>query len=104
MWNRKSEPTPPRQNNGNTSTAVQTPPAASQPNGPVAAPSAGPGYRPPEQASRGTAIGAGVSIIGEVYSEEDLFIDGEVNGKLEIRDGKLTIGPKGKAKSNIKAR
>src|SRR6476646_7366891 len=105
MWNRKSEPTPPRHSNGNTAaTAVQNPTAPTQQNVPATGPQAPVPFKAPEPVSRGTAIGAGVSIIGEVYSEEDLFIDGEVNGKLELKDGKLTIGPKGKAKSNVKAR
>jgi cytoskeletal protein CcmA (bactofilin family) len=101
MWNRKSEPTPQRPPNGapngaatqNTSAAVATAPPP-----PVAPP------RVPEPVSKATAIGAGVSIIGEVYSEEDLFIDGKVQGKLDVKDSKLTIGPKGEAKSNVKAR
>lgn len=53
--------------------------------------------------SRGTAIGKAVAIIGEITSEEDLFVDGEVQGDLNVKGSRLTIGPNGKAKSNVKA-
>jgi cytoskeletal protein CcmA (bactofilin family) len=100
MWNRKSEPTPQRPNGAANGVAVQTPPpVTTAPPPPVAAPRA-----PEPVVSKATAIGAGVSIVGEVYSEEDLFIDGKVQGKLDVKGSKLTIGPKGEAKSNVKAR
>jgi cytoskeletal protein CcmA (bactofilin family) len=61
--------------------------------------------RPPEPERRqGATIGRAVRIIGDVYSEEDLFIDGEIQGTLEVKDSKVTIGPNGKAKSEIHAR
>ena len=60
--------------------------------------------RMPEATSRGTTIGEGMSIIGDVYSEEDLCINGEVRGALEVKNSRLTVGPKGKAESNVKAR
>jgi len=58
---------------------------------------------PPDPAQRGTQIGRSISIIGDIYSEEDLFIDGEVQGKVEVKNSRLTVGPNGKAKSNVKA-
>src|SRR5436190_15518806 len=60
--------------------------------------------RPPEPASRGTAIGKAVSIIGDITSQEDLFIDGDVKGNVDVRNSRCTVGPNGKAKSNVKAR
>lgn len=51
-----------------------------------------------------TEIGTSISIIGEIYSEEDLFIDGQVEGELSAIGSKLTVGPNGKAKSNVTAR
>ena len=53
--------------------------------------------------SRGTAIGKAVAIIGEITSEEDLYVDGEVQGDLNVKGSRLTIGPNGKARSNVKA-
>ena len=64
-----------------------------------------PAPRPIEPERRaGATIGKAVRIIGEVVSGEDLFIDGEVQGSLEAKDAKLTIGPNGRAKSGMKAR
>ncbi len=53
---------------------------------------------------QGTSIGKAVSIIGDIYSEEDLYLDGEIKGRLEIKDRSLTIGPNGKATSDVTAR
>lgn len=60
--------------------------------------------RLPENAGRATSIGETITIIGDLYSNEDVVIDGHVRGKLEIRDSRLTVGPKGKAESNVTAR
>ena len=42
-------------------------------------------------------------IIGEIYSREELLVDGEVDGKLELQH-RLTVGPNGKVRATIKAR
>jgi len=57
-----------------------------------------------EPATSGTAIGKAIFIKGDIYSEEDLFVDGQVQGTVELKGGRLTIGPNGKADSNVKAR
>ena len=41
-------------------------------------------------------------IKGEVYSKDELRLDGEMVGKLESLD-RLTVGVKGKAEASIKA-
>jgi cytoskeletal protein CcmA (bactofilin family) len=41
-------------------------------------------------------------IVGEISSDEELYVDGEMEGSLELRN-RLTIGPTGKVKANIKA-
>jgi cytoskeletal protein CcmA (bactofilin family) len=87
MWNRKEEATPAR------------PP---QP-GPAVIPAQRPAEPAPVVKSSAT-IGKAVTIKGEIYSEEDLFIDGKVEGLLELKDHKLTVGPNGRADTNIKAR
>jgi cytoskeletal protein CcmA (bactofilin family) len=57
-----------------------------------------------EPAMPGTAIGKAMTIVGEIYSEEDLFMDGQVRGTVELKDSRLTVGPNGRADSNVKAR
>ncbi len=58
----------------------------------------------PVQAPRKTAvIGASMKIKGEIFSQEELYVDGEIEGSLELRHA-LTVGPNGKVRANIKAR
>ena len=44
-------------------------------------------------------IGKSVVIKGELNGSEDLTIEGHVEGKIELRDHVLTIGPNGKIKA-----
>ena len=44
-----------------------------------------------------------MSIKGDIRSQEELFVDGDVEGTLESHS-LLTVGPNGKVKANIKAR
>src|SRR5207247_10733321 len=39
-----------------------------------------------------------------IFSREDLTIDGEVEGTVELQEHRLTIGPNGKVMANVKAR
>src|SRR5450759_3482905 len=59
-----------------------------------------------EAESRGGAatIGKAVKLVGQIFSREDLYVDGEVEGTLEALDHKLTIGPNGTVRATIKAR
>jgi len=49
-------------------------------------------------------IGRNMLIIGRVESSEDLYVDGEVRGPLQVDNCRLTIGPHGKASAGAKAR
>ena len=49
-------------------------------------------------------IGKSVIIKGELSSREDLTIDGQVEGKIELKDHTLTIGSTGKTKADIFAK
>ena len=61
--------------------------------------------RYPEPDFRGAAIiGKSVMIKGQIVSREDLTIDGEVEGTVELQEHRLTIGPHGKVRADIKAR
>src|SRR5271165_5913259 len=98
MWNkRKEEEYPPKQ-----------PAAAPVVNNPVketpvmsSAPA--PVLHPTE--SRGPAIiGKSVMIKGQIFSREDLTIDGEIDGSVELHEHRLTVGPNGKLQAGVKAR
>jgi cytoskeletal protein CcmA (bactofilin family) len=49
-------------------------------------------------------ISQGIRIKGEVTGSEDLFVDGVVDGKLNLLNGSLTIGPNGSVKADVSAR
>ncbi len=63
--------------------------------------------RPSNMASERTDvghIGKSVVIRGELTGNEDLYLDGEIEGTINLRDHKLVIGPNGKIKATITAR
>jgi cytoskeletal protein CcmA (bactofilin family) len=49
-------------------------------------------------------IGKAVKVVGQIFSREDLYIDGEVEGTVEALEHKLTIGPNGTVRATVKAR
>ena len=49
-------------------------------------------------------IGKSVVLRGELTGNEDLYLDGEVEGNINLRDHKLVIGPNGKIRATISAR
>ena len=49
-------------------------------------------------------IGKSVVIKGELTGSEDLTIEGQVEGKIELKQNVLTIGPNGKIKAQIVAK
>jgi cytoskeletal protein CcmA (bactofilin family) len=49
-------------------------------------------------------IGKSVVIKGELNGSEDLTIEGHVEGKIELREHVLTIGPNGKIKAELFAK
>ena len=49
-------------------------------------------------------IGKSVIIRGELSGSEDLYVDGEVEGSIDLGEHNLTIGPHGRVRANISAR
>jgi cytoskeletal protein CcmA (bactofilin family) len=49
-------------------------------------------------------IGKSVLIKGELSGSEDLYLDGEVEGSIDLQDHSLTIGPHGRVRANVIAR
>jgi cytoskeletal protein CcmA (bactofilin family) len=54
--------------------------------------------------SASASIGKAVKVVGQIYSKEDLYVDGEVEGTVEALEHKLTIGPNGAVRAGVKAR
>jgi cytoskeletal protein CcmA (bactofilin family) len=93
MWNKKKEDEYP---------AKPAPAPSSASNKEVMSTAPVTTYHPPE---RGMAvIGKTVLIKGQVMSREDLTIDGEVEGSVELQENRLTVGPHGKLQAGVKAR
>jgi cytoskeletal protein CcmA (bactofilin family) len=99
MWKRDEAAKP------NTPAA---PGAGSQPASTPLAAEAAPS-RPVTEPQRGQErstvnIGKSVVIKGELNGSEDLTIEGQVEGKIELRQNVLTIGPNGRIKAQVFAK
>jgi cytoskeletal protein CcmA (bactofilin family) len=55
---------------------------------------------PPARAAR---IGGSLSIKGDLYGEEDLFIEGRIEGKIMMKKGSVTVGEKGRVHADVEA-
>lgn len=69
--------------------------AAASPRTPVSTASGSPG--------RAARIGQTLTIKGELHGDEDLLIEGRVEGRIVIRKGAVTIGEKGRVEADIEA-
>lgn len=59
---------------------------------------------PPVSSRAAACISQGIRIKGEITGSEDLFVDGPVEGKLNLANGSLTVGPNGTVKADVVAR
>jgi cytoskeletal protein CcmA (bactofilin family) len=98
MWDKRK---PEEQNARPTAVATNATEAAK----PAAHTAAPPAIATLPEAPRNVAVfGPGMTIKGEVHSQEDLYVDGEVDGSIELREHCLTVGPNGKTHSSVRAR
>jgi cytoskeletal protein CcmA (bactofilin family) len=101
MWKRDEavKPTVPAGTGSTPATPVSMPPAAEAARTPST----------PSEHLRGmerTTVNIGKSVVikGELSGSEDLTIEGQVDGKIELRQNVLTIGPNGKIKAQVFAK
>ena len=92
MFGKKEEPVRPPQ-------PVSAPPAPVVAAAPITAPA-----NPVRQEHTAVNIGKSVVIKGELSGSEDLTIEGQVEGKIELRQNLLTIGPNAKIKAQVFAK
>jgi len=59
--------------------------------------------KPPDIAGM-ILIGKSFVIKGQISCEGDLYIDGQIEGIVDPRGNRLTIGPEGRLKANVNAR
>ena len=101
MWNRKKDDEyPPKPANFSPA------PSPAQPPKEVSQPMSSMPMRNYDSApSNGSAtIGKAVMVKGQIFSREDLVIDGEVEGTVEAQEHRVTVGPNGKVHAGVKAR
>jgi cytoskeletal protein CcmA (bactofilin family) len=51
-----------------------------------------------------TVIGKSVIVRGELSGNEDLYLDGDLEGTITLTDSRLTIGPNARVLANINVR
>lgn len=59
---------------------------------------------PPPPPAPEARIGKAVLIKGQIYSKEDMFLDGQIEGSIEMPANRLTIGRNGRVQANVVAR
>jgi cytoskeletal protein CcmA (bactofilin family) len=100
MWGKKDEP-----ETSPTANPAPPQPAVPRPAPRAAAPPAGSSPASGDRASSSQAqVGKSLHLKGEITGSEDLFIDGEVEGTVELKDNNLTIGPNGNVHADVQAR
>ncbi len=55
------------------------------------------------RASEAAVIGPSIQINGDLSGEEDLIIQGKVQGTIQLKEKSLTVGTKGKVDANVLA-
>ena len=102
MWNRrKDEDYPQKPAAAPQPTAAVPPQTSREVSTPVMASAPVRNYDTPGGSA---TIGKAVMIKGQIFSREDLVIDGEVEGTVEAHEHRVTVGPNGKVQAGVKAR
>ena len=101
MW-RKEEP----KSQGALEPVIPPGAAAQQPStaSPTPAPAPAVGSPLPVSPRAIACITQGIRIKGEITGKEDLFVDGTLEGKLDLGNASCTVGPNAKVKADISAR
>jgi cytoskeletal protein CcmA (bactofilin family) len=58
---------------------------------------------PPRQTRVAATIGPSIAIKGDVTGEEDLIVEGRIEGKILLKANSVTIGRNGRVKANVYA-
>lgn len=95
MWNKESQPEVPGVPQSKTAPAPMTPLNAPPMNRPATA----------APAARSLAcIGPSITVKGQISAEEDLQIDGKVEGPISLKGHRLTVGRTAQLNSEVNAR
>ena len=97
MW-RKEDGRPQNSSENSSSPITANTPSAPAPANPKQSSSV------PTSPNAVACLSQGIRIKGEITGSEDLFIDGNVEGKVTFRNAVLTVGPNASVKADIEAR
>lgn len=78
--------------------------STSTPSGTPAAPRPKKSQPPPHGSGDAATIGRSITIRGDVTGDEDLYIQGRVEGTVDLKQHNVTVGPEGRVKANLKGR
>ena len=60
--------------------------------------------KPVERKGGQALIGKSLKVKGTITGHEDLYVDGEIEGTVELEENSLTVGPNGNVSADVKAR
>ncbi len=93
MWKKREEEKPGAWGESPSDSSSGARPTSSSPPSPA--------VRPPFESAK---IGPSLTLKGELFGSEDLYIDGAVEGKVELQGHTLTVGPHGRIRADISAK
>jgi len=88
MWKKDEESNP--TTGSSMSSSSPSPPASSR--------------RPVSASNEPATIGRSITIRGDVTGDEDLYIQGRIEGTIDLKQHNVTVGPEGRVKANMKGR
>lgn len=101
MWGRKED-------GGMTPAATvpepEAPPTVVRPTSSASTPAVAPPAKPAERKGGQALIGKSLKVKGTISGHEDLYVDGEIEGTIELEENSLTVGPNGNVNADVKAR
>src|SRR6185436_6662646 len=95
VWNKKDEPSnyrPAEQPSPAPRPATTTPPTS---------PSSTPTSAEPVRRGERATIGPSIFIKGDLTGDEDLVIEGRVEGKVDLKQNNVTVGRNGRVKADV---
>jgi cytoskeletal protein CcmA (bactofilin family) len=95
MWKRENEVGP----DAGTSPGPSPAPLRSEPE-----PSPRSAHATPSEPGQRAVLSPSIVVRGEVAGDEDLMVEGRVEGKINLRQNLVTVGPKGRVAAEIHAR
>ena len=103
MWKRDESVKPPAGGTGSTPAPAQH---GSTPHAAETAPTRPAPAAEPQRGQERNVVNIGKSVVikGELSGSEDLTIEGQVEGKIELRQNVLTIGANAKIKAQVSAK